>query len=273
MNWRNMISRNSNPLREGQVAFVTGGSQGIGLAIATGLARRGLAVALFARNPDRLGAAAAAIQSAAPQATCRIHPLDVADADAVATAFAALRDDLGTPDLLVNAAGYAWPGMLLDLPHGQVAAMMRVNYQGTVHACRSAIPWMLAEGHGQIVNVASLAGLVPVPGLAGYAAAKAAVIAFSAAIREELHPAGVKVSVLCPPDTDTPGYRQEQTFTPPETARRSARCGLLTAEQVAAALFAGLAHNRFLIIPGRRARLAAQLQRLCPQVLARLARW
>jgi len=268
-----MISRNFNPLREGQVAFVTGGSQGIGLAIATGLARRGLAVCLFARHPGRLAAAAAAIQAAAPKAICRTCPLDVADADAVATALAAIRSELGTPGLLVNAAGYAWPGMLLDLPDDQFAAMMRVNYQGTVHACRSAIPWMLAEGHGHIVNVASLAGLVPVPGLAGYAACKAAVIAFSAALREELHPSGIKVSVLCPPDTDTPGYRQEQALTPPETARRSARCGLLTAGQVAAALFAGLAHNRFLIIPGRRARLAARLQRLCPGALARLARW
>jgi short-subunit dehydrogenase len=251
----------------GQNVFITGGSAGIGRAVAELCCRRGANVFLFARSPARLAAAADAVQASGRGAACRGYSLDVTDAKEVARMFQAVRDEHGAPDVLVNAAGHARPGLFTDIPPAEFDAMMRVNYFGTVHACRTVIPWLAARGRGNIVNVASLAGLMPIAGYTGYAASKAAVIAFSAALREEMRSSGVMVSVLCPPDTDTPGYRAENEFKPPETARLSGKCGLLTPEQVADTLMAGLGRRQFLIIPGHRARIAAWLQRHCPGAL------
>ena len=250
-----------------QNVFVTGGSEGIGRAVAELFCRRGANVFLFARNPKKLAAAAAAVQASGRAAVCRGYALDVTDAAAVAQVFQAVRNEHGDPDVLVNAAGHARPGLFTDIPPEEFDAMMRVNYLGIVHACRAVTPWLMARGRGQIVNVASLGGLMPIAGYTGYAASKAAVIAFSTALREEMRSNGVMVAVLCPPDTDTPGYRAENEFKPPETARLSGKCGLLTPEQVAEALMAGLERRQFLIIPGRRARIAAWLQRHCPSTL------
>jgi 3-dehydrosphinganine reductase len=250
-----------------QNVFVTGGSEGIGLAVAKLFCRRGANVFLFARNPEKLAAAAIAVQKAGDGAICRGYPLDVTDAEVVTQVFQSVRNEHGDPDVLVNAAGHARPGLFTNLPPAEFDAMMRVNYLGTVHACRTVIPWLVARGRGHIVNVASLAGLMPIAGYTGYAASKAAVIAFSTALQEEMRSNGVMVSVLCPPDTDTPGYRAENEFKPPETARLSRKCGLLKPKRVADALMAGLKHRQFLIIPGRRARIAAWLQRHCPSAL------
>ena len=128
-----------------------------------------------------------------------------------------------------------------------------------------------ARGGGYIVNVASLAGLIGVFGYADYAASKFAVVGFSEVLRSELAPHGITVSVLCPPDTDTPGFatRERQPSRP-----RRAPCRrppvVLSAEQVADALLAGMAQRTFLIIPGRAARLAHLVKRIAPRLLERI---
>jgi short-subunit dehydrogenase len=112
-------------------------------------------------------------------------------------------------------------------------------------------------GGGTIVNTASLAGLIGTFGYTDYAASKFALVGFSEALRCELRPQGVRVAVLCPPDTDTPGFAEEEPGKPPETRAVSAAASLLQPDDVARALLKGLERGRFLIVPGRSARLLA----------------
>jgi short-subunit dehydrogenase len=257
---------------ESTLTFVTGGSTGIGRAVATRIAARGGDVAIFARRAAPLEAAAEAITRQRRQATQRVacRQLDVADADAVSRGLGTAVEELGTPDVLINCAGRALPNYFDRIPLAQLDETMRINFYGCWHTAQALAPRMRARGSGYIVNVASLAGLIGVFGYTDYAASKFAVVGFSEVLRSELAPHGISVSVLCPPDTDTPGFERENINKPPETRAASAGASLLTAEQVADDLLAGMAKRRFLIIPGRSARLAHLEKRLAPRLVERI---
>ena len=172
--------------------------------------------------------------------------------------------ELGAPDLLINCAGRAVPDYFERIGAAQLDETLRINLAGTWHATQVVAPHMRARRSGHIVNVSSLAGLIGVFGYTDYCASKFALIGFSEALRAELRRDGVAVSVLCPPDTDTPALAAENRTKPPETHAVSAGASLLSADAVADALLAGIARRRFLIIPGREARLAYLAKRLLP---------
>ncbi len=253
------------------LAFIPGGSTGIGLAVAKRLAALGADVAIFARRQEPLVAAAAEIGRQQRRSTQRVvwRQLDVADAEQVNAVLGAAIADLGVPDVLINCAGRALPSYFERVPLAQLDETMRINFHGCWHAVSALLPHMRARG-GYIVNVSSLAGLIGVFGYTDYSAAKFAVVGFSEALRGEVARHGITVSVLCPPDTQTPGFERETAAKPPETHAVSSGAGVLTAEQVADALLAGMAKRSFLIIPGRKARLAHLVKRLFPRLAARL---
>lgn len=255
----------------GARVFVVGGSAGIGLAAATRFARGGAHVSLFARRPGPLDAAVAALEAARrdPAQHFARHALDAADGAAVERTMATAIAAGGPPDVLLLCAGAAHPARFEDLAPGALDATLRANLHTCWHPVRAVTPAMRAAGRGWIVTTSSLAGLIGVYGYTDYCAAKFAVIGFSEALRSELAPDGVHVAVLCPPDTDTPGFAVENETKPPETRALSAGARLLTADAVADALLAGLARGRFLIVPGRAARALATTARLAPGV----ARW
>lgn len=252
---------------ETRLVFIPGGSAGIGLAVAKRLAARGADVVIFARRQEPLIAAAAEIARARRRDTQRVawRQLDVADAPQVQGVLAAAVAELGVPDVLINCAGRAIAGYFEQIPFAQLDESMRINLYGCWHCIRALLPHMRPRG-GYIVNVASLAGLIGVFGYTDYAASKFAVVGFSEVLRSELAPHGIAVSVLCPPDTQTPGFDRENTTKPPETHSISAGAGVLSAEQVADALLAGMAKRSFLIIPGRQARFAHRLKRFFPRL-------
>lgn len=249
-----------------RLAFIPGGSTGIGLAAAERLAARGADVAIFARRREPLEAAAAAIAARRRRPEQRVvwRQCDVADADQVAAVLGGAVAELGAPDLLVNCAGRAVPDYFERIGTAQLDETLRINLAGTWHAIQVVLPHMRARGRGHIVNVSSLAGLIGVFGYTDYCASKFALVGFSEALRAELRPHGIAVSVLCPPDTDTPALAAENRTKPPETHAVSAGASLLGADAVADALLAGIARRRFLIIPGREARLAYLMKRLFP---------
>jgi short-subunit dehydrogenase len=253
------------------VVFIPGGSTGIGLAAAKRLAARGAHVAIFARRPEPLAAAAAAIAQQRRHDAQRVvwRQLDVTDAVQVHSVLAATIVEVGAPDVLINCVGRAIPEYFERISVEQLDETMRINLYGCWHATRALLPHMRDRG-GYIVNVASLAGLIGVFGYADYAAAKFAVVGLSEVLRSELASHGIAVSVLCPPDTDTPGFARENTSKPAETRAVSAGGGMLSPEQVADALLAGMAKRSFLIIPGREARLSHLIKRLFPGVAQRL---
>jgi 3-dehydrosphinganine reductase len=250
------------------LAFIPGGSTGIGLAIAKRLAARGADVALFARRAAPLEAAAEAVRRVRKRDSQRVvwRQLDVADAQHVKDVFGAAVEELGAPDVLINCAGRAIPDYFERVSLSQLEESMRVNFYGCWHAVSALLPHLRGR-HAYIVNVSSLAGLIGVFGYTDYAASKFAVVGFSEALRSELAPLGITVSVLCPPDTRTPGFERENATKPAETHAVSAGASILSADAVADALLAGMARRRFIIIPGRAGRFGYLIKRLFPRLV------
>ena len=248
------------------LVFLPGGSTGIGRAAAEQLAARGADVVIFARRREPLEAAAAAIAARAVRPEQRVvwRQCDVADAARVGDVLGAAIAEIGPPDLLINCAGRAVPNYFERIDATQLDETLRINLAGTWHAVQTVLPHMRARRRGHIVNVSSLAGLIGVFGYTDYCASKFALIGFSEALRAELRRDGIAVSVLCPPDTDTPGFVTENTTKPAETLAASAGASVLTADAVAAALLDGITRQRFLIIPGREARFAYLMKRFLP---------
>ena len=177
-------------------ALVTGGSSGIGLAIARMLRDEGFDLTLVSRRPERVEAAAAELGAAAVAA-------NMADADDCDRAVAEHRDRFGRLDVLVNSAGIGIGGRVEDLPAKSLDLQLGVNLRGLFLVTQAAIP-LLRDSAGWIVNLASIAGTVPTPGLATYGATKAAVIALTRSLNEELAADGVRAVALCPGFVDTP---------------------------------------------------------------------
>ncbi len=121
--------------------------------------------------------------------------------------------------------------------------MMAVNYFGTLHVVKTVLPGMLARGSGHIVTISSLAGVVGVFGYTAYGASKYAVRGFSDALRAELKPQGIGVSIVYPPDTDTPQLAYEKLYKPPETKAITEVGGMIPAEKVAQAIVHGVARD------------------------------
>ena len=253
---------------DGKLVFIPGGSMGIGLSIARTFAAGGADLALFARRREPLAAAVAEVTRHCRRGGQRIvaHSLDVADAEAVAAVFGATIAALGAPDVLINCAGRALPNYFDRIPVAQLEETMRINLYGCWHTVQAVLPRMRERG-GYIVNVASLAGLIGVFGYTDYCASKFALVGFSEALRSELRRDRITVSVLCPPDTETPGFATENSTKPPETHAVSAGAGVLTADEVANALLRGMARRTFLIIPGQQARLSYLAKRFAPRLV------
>jgi short-subunit dehydrogenase len=250
---------------QGKAVYVVGGSMGIGLAAARRFAARGADVLVFARRRESLEEAVREIQRCRRSDSQRVdlRILDVCDADAVSVVMNESMSSFGPPDVLLNCAGAAWPGYFEEISHEQLSRTLQLNVHGSWHTVQSLLPH-LKQRRGIIVNTSSLAGIIGVFGYTDYCAAKFAVIGFSEALRSELKRFGVRVFVLCPPDTDTPGFEAENQSKPPETRAVSSAARLMTADAVAAELLRGIERRRLLIIPGVESRFAALAKRFFP---------
>ena len=179
-----------------RAALVTGGSSGIGLAIARMLRDEGFGLTLASRRAEKVEAAAAEFGAEAVAA-------DVSDADDCVRLVAAHRERFGRLDVLVNSAGVGIAGMVADLPAKHLDLQLGVNLRGLFLVTQAAIP-LLRESRGWIVNLASIAGTLPTPGLATYGATKAAVISLTRSLNEELDADGVRAIAICPGFVHTP---------------------------------------------------------------------
>ena len=177
-------------------ALVTGGSSGIGLAIARMLRGEGYELTLAARTVERLEAAAAELDAASVA-------VDVRDEAACAALVTAHLERHGGLDVLVNSAGVGIAGRIGDMSAKQFDLQQAVNLRGAFVVTREALP-ALRESRGYVVNLASIAGTIPTPGLASYGAAKAALIALTRSLDREEAASGVRVTALCPGFVDTP---------------------------------------------------------------------
>lgn len=261
----------------GQVAIVTGGASGIGLALGTALFRRGDVVVLA--DVDVAGAEreAARLTGTGPGVAQPAH-LDVRDADAVAALVERTADEHGRLDLMVNNAGIGIGGEVEELTLAHWDRVIDVNLRGVVHGVVAAYPLMVAQRSGHIVNTASLAGLVPVGLLTPYVATKHAVVGLSLALRQEAAPKGVRVTVACPGFTDTAILDGGPEDLPrPRLAEHTRTLaerqtgGLYDVERLARDILRGVDRNQAMVVAPASARAAWRMQRLAPPLVGRVA--
>lgn len=226
-------------------ALVTGGSSGIGLAIAALLLERGDRVTLLARDADRLANAEQALSREEAQAQRVMGvPADVTDADALSEAVAEGVARFGDIDVLVACAGIVEPALFLDQDRTAFDRQIAVNLTGVANSVRSVLPAMHKRGHGRIGIVSSGAGLIGIPGYSAYCTSKFALRGLAAALRLEMARSGVSISISFPPDTLTPQFESELPLRPPEAQAIMGKVRPVDVRTVAKTILAGMEKNR-----------------------------
>jgi 3-oxoacyl-[acyl-carrier protein] reductase len=182
----------------GKVAFVTGSTRGIGLAIARAMHGAGAKVAIVGRDAERARAVAAELGERTMGAGC-----DVAVAEQVEKALAAAESALGPIDVLVNNAGLTRDNILLRLTDADWDAVLDANLKGAFHTTRAAIKGMMKRRSGRVINVTSIVGLVGNKGQANYAASKAGLVGFTKSVAKEYAGRGILANCIAPGYIDT----------------------------------------------------------------------
>ncbi|MBL8035156.1 MAG: SDR family oxidoreductase [Leptospiraceae bacterium] len=224
---------------------VTGASRGIGKAIAHNLAARGADLILISRDKKSLAATAAEIQAKHAGRAVATLSCDLADRKAIEKTCAEIKKKHRALAGIINNAGYARPGYFHELPADEFEKAISTDYLGAVHLTRG-LHDLVIKG-GLISFTSSVVGFMGVFGYSSYAGAKFALIGFAETLRQELFARGIQISVLCPPDTATPGYETENKTKPYETAALSESAKLMTAEAVAEKYIRGVTKGKFII--------------------------
>jgi NAD(P)-dependent dehydrogenase (short-subunit alcohol dehydrogenase family) len=252
---------------EKQITIVTGGASGIGRALCEELALRGATVIIADINLS--GAQDVAKTITASGGTAFAVRVDVRQASDVQALVDNAVERHGRLDLIFNNAGIGVGGDLRDLSLEHWRTAVEVNLMGVIHGVAAAYPVMVRRGAGQIVNIASLAGLITSPGLAPYASTKGAVVSLTQALRAEGESLGVRANVVCPGFVDTAIYDNAigVTFDKKELLDKI-RLPIIPASAAARAILRGVERNHAVIVFPPSARLLWLLTRFCPWLLA-----
>jgi len=178
-----------------KTVIITGGSEGVGSAVARLFAEAGANLMLVARNKKNLEVVAEALRD---KTKVEIFAMDVSDADACVDVFKKAQFEFGRVDILVNNAGYHARGNVEDVEPAELARVVDVNLRAPIMLSRIALPFLRESGEGVIINVGSLAGRTPIPGAATYSSTKAGLRAFTLALAEELRGSDIKVGLVSP---------------------------------------------------------------------------
>lgn len=232
--------------------IVTGGSSGIGAAIADAYAQRGANVSLLARTAAALDRKKRELEARFGQNGQRFHreTADVRDAGATARALGRCEGACGPCTILVTSAGIVEPAAFDAQDADRFDAQIATNLIGTANAVRAVFGRMKERRSGQILLIGSGAGLTGLFGYSAYCASKAGLIGFAEALRQEGRPYGITVSICLPPDTETPQLAAERRLRPPEAEAIIGTVRPWSAEAVAEAAVRGLERKREAIHPG-----------------------
>ena len=233
----------------GKNILISGGSSGIGLAVAKKFVLLNANVTILARDKKKLRSAFKTLRSKKISDQQKIHwvSADVSQFNHLESTLNHRKDQI---DILINSAGEAYPGKFVDLPAEIFKELIEINYLGTVYLTKIVAPQMIARKNGHIVIISSMAALIGIYGYTAYASTKYALRGFSKCLRSELKPHGVDVSIVYPPDTDTPQLSFERSIMPEITRKINQGGGVMSAEKVAEIIVNGIVKKRFTILPG-----------------------
>ena len=264
----------------GKRVFITGAGSGLGKALALRFAREGWRVAATDLKLEAVEQTLKEVQAAGGSGFAMV--CDVTSEESFAAVAARLNSEWGGLDVVVNNAGVATAGTVLDSPIKQWQWVLDINLLGCVRGSRAVIPMLTAQGSGHIVNIASFAGIANPPAMASYNAAKAAVISLSESLRFEVEPQGVNVSVVCPSFFKTNLLATSRSGGGVESAANTApqmekivqklmEKSTITADGVAEAIFNAVRDKRFLVLAHADDRKRALIKRLSPELYFRMA--
>ena len=248
----------------GKRIFITGGASGLGRALAERYARAGWRVSIGDLDVERCADALAAIRVHSPHS--QALACDVTREDALQAAAEWLQREWGGVDVVVNNAGVAQMGGIAETTLDDWRWAVDINLLGVVRGCKVFAPLLRTQGGGQLVNIASMAGLVHMPQAAAYNATKAAVVALSETLQLELEPDGIRVSVVCPAFFRTDLARNMRAANPQleGMTKRLVERARMGADEIAERIFAGIERGDPHILTHPEARRFWRLKRMLP---------
>lgn len=255
---------------KGKVVIITGGSSGLGKALAKRLVAQGAHLALVARDKSKLEVVKnelLAIKGSGQK--IESFSCDVSSQEATEKAFHHIVLTLGEPDVLINSAGILKEGYFETLPLSTFKDVMDINFFGIIHCIKAVLPYFKKKGSGRIVNIASLGGKIGTFGYGAYCSSKFALVGLTDILRAELKPQNIMLHLVCPGEFQSPMVDDLNTYRTAENKAVTQTVPVLSLDRVADDVMTGLTRNRYLIIPGRIAKVIETANRWFPA----LTRW
>jgi len=253
----------------GKNIIITGGSSGIGKACGKKLASLGANITIVARDKNKLSIAKTEIEKNSQNKTQKIVDIvaDVSDRSQIEKAIELSVNKIGDPDILITSAGIAVPGYFQQQSLEIFERSMAINYFGSLYAIKAVLPFMINKKQGNIVLISSGAGAIGIYGYTTYSPTKFALTGLAECLRSELKPFKINVSIVYPPDTDTPQLQAENKTKPAATKMITGTAKLWNAENVAKIIVEGIENNSFTIAPGLEMTLLLKLNSFLKPIL------
>ena len=249
-----------------EIVVITGGSSGIGKALAARFLKDGSTVIIGARRLTVIEQAINELKEKRVNKTQSIEglSLDVSDTESVSTFVSTVIEKYTKIDILINCAGISVCKEIENTSPDEFKNTMGINYLGTVFISNGFLPFMRDKNSGHIINISSMAGIMGVYGYSAYTPSKYAIIGYTEVLRSELVRTKISVSLVLPPDTETPQLIEENLTKPGITRKISGSIKPMDADVVAEAIFKSIRRKKYLIIPGPESKLVYLINRLFP---------
>ena len=253
---------------KGKWAIISGGSKGIGKAIAKLFVQLGGNVCIIARTLETLNSAAEEINSLKVDDAQLVKTIscDMSDMAQVNELFTKHIKENGVPDYLFNIVGISYPNYTEKLTIEDYKFHMDTNFFGQLNAILTVLPYYLERKMGHFINMSSLAGYIGVMGYAAYTPTKFAIVGLSEVLRNEYKAYNIKVSIVFPPDTDTFGLHEEAKTRPEELNIIAEKGGLMHPDEVAEIILKGVLKEKFYIHAGS-SKIYWRIMRLFPKLV------
>ncbi|MBY9020362.1 MAG: SDR family oxidoreductase [Candidatus Lokiarchaeota archaeon] len=253
---------------KGKWAIISGGSKGIGKAIAKLFVQLGGNVCIVARTLETLNVAAEEIKSLKVDENQSVEVIscDMSNMEQVEPLFTKFIKEFGVSDYLFNIVGISYPNYTEKLTVEDYKFHMDTNFFGQLNSILTLLPYYMELKKGHFINMSSLAGYIGVMGYAAYTPTKFAIVGLSEVLRNEYKAYNIKVSIVYPPDTDTFGLHEEAKTRPEELNIIAERAGLMQPDEVAEIIIKGVLKEKFYIHAGI-SKLYWRIMRLFPKLV------